>query len=89
MFPDFFHYSCFNCRSLNVIYINFHSHFLICFDSVASSETHLHTDSNVSLFEISDFALCHVDRKLETGGGVALYVINDDYYSQIFFFLHN
>ena len=41
----------------------------ITFDIIAISETWLHSESNLSLFEISGYDFCHVDRKGKKGGG--------------------
>ena len=52
----------------------------IKFDIIAISETWLHSESNLSLFETSGYDHCNVDRKGKKGDGVALYVKNDDDY---------
>ena len=46
------------------------------FDIIAISETWLNSDSNLSLFQIPGYDLCHIDRNDKRGGGVALYVKN-------------
>ena len=49
----------------------------IKFDIIAISETWLHSESNLSLFEIPGYDFCYVDRKGKKGGEVVLYDNND------------
>ena len=68
-----------NCRSPNANMchlenvLHYHD---IKFDIIAISESWLHSESNLTLLEISDYDFCHVDGKGKKCGGVALYVNN-------------
>ena len=58
----------------------------IKFDIIATSETWLHAESNLSFFDIPGYDFCHVERNGKKFGGVALNDNYDCYYKVLIIF---
>lgn len=77
----------FNCRSLSANFAHLQSYLNLdldyIFDVITLSETWFNTSSNIDLYHIPGYDMCHIDRSDKRGGGVALYIHNSIKYSKV------
>ena len=74
--PFLFHFNCGSLGSKFDDLENYISSLTFQFDIIALSETWLKADTNIALYQLSDFYMYRLDRVCRKGGGVAIYVKN-------------